>query len=77
MPDNLKPTERQISYAKAIANRLEKDISELVTKKQYSKFINDNVEQFKQREKEDYDRALYDYATELEELCIIDPGMFC
>lgn len=77
LPDNLKPTEKQISYATAIANRLGKDTSELVTRKQYSKFIGDNVEQFKQRKKEDYDRALYDYAVELEELGIIDPGMFC
>ena len=77
LPDNLKPTERQISYATAIANRLEKDISELVTRKQYSKFIGDNVEQFKQRKQEDYNRALHDYGVELEELGIIDPGMFC
>ncbi len=77
LPDNLKPTERQVSYATAIANRLGKDISELVTRKQYSKFISDNVEQFKQKKQEDYEEALYNYAVDLEEMGIIDPSMFC
>lgn len=77
LPDNLKPTEKQVSYATTIANRLGKDISELVTRKQYSKFIGDNVEQFKQKKQKDYNRTLHDYAVELEELGIIDPSMFC
>jgi len=77
LPDNLKPTEKQVSYATAIANRLRKDISELVTRKQYSKFIGDNVEQFKQEKQKDYNSALYEYAMELEEWGMIDPGMFC
>ena len=77
LPDNLKPTEKQVSYATTIANRLRKDISELVTRKQYSKFISDNVERFKQEKQKDYNSALHEYAIELEEMGIIDPGMFC
>lgn len=77
LPDNLKPTEKQVSYTTAIANRLKKDISELVTKKQYSKFISDNVEQFNQKKQKDYDMALYKYATDLEEWGMIDFSMFC
>jgi hypothetical protein len=77
LPENLKPTEKQISYATAIANRLGKDIRKLVTKKQYSKFISDNVEAYKQKKKEDYDINLYNLALDLEEWGVIDPGMFC
>ena len=73
LPDNLKPTEKQVSYATTIANRLRKDISELVTRKQYSKFISDNVERFKQEKQKDYNSALHEYAIELDGDLLIHP----
>ena len=77
LPENLKPTQKQIDYAKSIASRLNKDIRTLVTRKDYSKFIGENVEEFKRKKKEDYDTDLYNLALELEEWGVIDPGMFC
>lgn len=77
LPENLKPTQKQIDYAKSIASRLNKDIRTLVTRKDYSKFIGENVEEFKRKKREDYDTDLYNLALELEEWGVTDPGMFC
>ncbi len=77
LPENLKPTQKQIDYAKSIASRLKKDIRALVTRKDYSKFISQNVDEYKRKKKRDYDVDLYNLSLELEEWGIIDPGMFC
>ena len=77
LPENLKPTQKQIDYAKSIASRLNKDIGTLVTKKDYSKFISENVDEYKRKKKRDYDVDLYNLSLELEEWGVIDPGMFC
>lgn len=49
---NEKPTRKQISYAKDIANRLKIRLPRELTKQAYSQFISDNVNAFKKTKAE-------------------------
>lgn len=43
------PTEKQIKFAKEIANKLDLELPKETTKQAYWKFINDNVSEYRTR----------------------------
>lgn len=70
LPKKFEPSEKQITYAESIGARLGKDTSQLVTKQQYWKFINDNTKKYKKKKSEDYDRDMECLGEELLEMGI-------
>ena len=58
LPEEFQPSEKQINFAESIANKLGKNIDNLVTKQQFWKFINDNTKQYSKKKQEDYDRNM-------------------
>ena len=60
-----KPTEKQIKFAKEIANKLDLELPKENTKQAYWKFINDNVSEYRTR------MLCVKYMCEEEELDLI------
>jgi len=67
LPEEYKPTEKQMKYAETISKTLDKDIDDLVTKFQYWKFIHDNNDEYHKRKEEEYQEQLRDIGDTLQE----------
>lgn len=67
LPEEYKPTKKQIKYAETISHTLGKDIDDLVTKSQYWQFINSNNDKYRKRKEEQYHENLRSIGETLEE----------
>lgn len=76
LPKEFQPSEKQIKFAESIVCRLSKNIDNLVTKRQFWKFINDNTKKYKKNKQEDYDRDMESLAETIVEDYGLDESDF-